>query len=60
VTTGQSRNGEIIVTKGLTAGESVVLAGQYRLSEGARVDVVSPGRASEVQNATTASAGMLP
>ncbi len=60
VTTGQSRNGEIIVTKGLSAGENVVLAGQYRLSEGARVDVVPPERANEVQNASTASAGMLP
>ena len=60
VTTGQSRNGEIIVTKGLTAGEDVVLAGQYRLFEGASVDVVPPERANEVQNASTASAGMLP
>lgn len=60
VTTGQSRNGEIIVTKGLTAGDDVVLAGQYRLSEGARIDVVSPERANEVQNSSTASAGMLP
>lgn len=60
VRTGQSRNGKIIVTQGLTAGENVVLAGQYRLSEGARIDVVPPDRASEVQNASTASAGMLP
>jgi multidrug efflux system membrane fusion protein len=60
VTTGQSRNGEIIVTKGLAAGDNVVLAGQYRLFEGARVDVVPPERANEVQNASTASAGMLP
>jgi multidrug efflux system membrane fusion protein len=60
VTTGQSRNGEIIVTKGLAAGDHVVLAGQYRLFEGARVDVVPPERANEVQNASTASAGMLP
>jgi multidrug efflux system membrane fusion protein len=60
VTTGQSRSGEIIVTNGLTAGENVVLAGQYRLFEGAHVDVVPPERASEVQNASTASSGMLP
>lgn len=60
VTTGQSRNGEIVITKGLNAGEPVVLAGQYRLSEGARVDVVPSNRQHEVQNASTASAGMLP
>ena len=60
VTTGQSRNGQIIVTKGLAAGDNVVLAGQYRLFEGAHVDVVPPERANEVQNASTASAGMLP
>lgn len=60
VTTGQSRNGQIIVTSGLSAGENVVLAGQYRLSEGARVEVVPPDRRNDVQNASTASAGMLP
>jgi multidrug efflux system membrane fusion protein len=60
VTTGQSRNGTVIVTKGVNAGEDVVLAGQYRLSEGVAVDVVPFARQNEVQNASTASAGMLP
>jgi multidrug efflux system membrane fusion protein len=60
VTTGQSRNGEIVITGGLSAGEAVVLTGQYRLSEGTRVEVVPSNRLHEVQNASTASAGMLP
>lgn len=60
VTTGQSRSGGIVITKGLNAGDSVVLTGQYRLSEGARVEVVPSNRQHEVQNSSTASAGMLP
>jgi len=60
VTIGQSREGVVIITKGLSAGDNVVLAGQYRLSEGTTVNVVPPSRQNEVQNASTASAGMLP
>jgi multidrug efflux system membrane fusion protein len=60
VTTGQSRNGEIVITRGLSAGDAVVLTGQYRLSEGTSVEVVPSNRQHEVQDASTASAGMLP
>ena len=40
--------------------ETVVTAGQYRLGEGTLVQVVPDNQSSPVQNATTASAGMLP
>ncbi len=52
--------GEIVITKGTECGDTVVLTGQYRLSEGTSVEVVPSGRRNEVQDASTASAGMLP
>ena len=60
VTVGPSRAGEVRVDQGLSANETVVTAGQYRLSPGTSVDVVSDDKKDLVQNATTASAGMLP
>jgi membrane fusion protein, multidrug efflux system len=60
VVTGQSRIGRVLVEEGLSANEVVVTAGQYRLSVGKTVEVVPDGQSTEVQNATTASAGMLP
>ncbi len=44
----------------LTVHETVVTAGQYRLKPGTTVEVVPGNRKDMVQNATTASAGMLP
>ena len=41
--TGASQNGATIITQGLDGGESVVVAGAYRLTEGARV-VPQPAR----------------
>src|SRR5271167_861369 len=46
-----------LISKGLQAGEIVVVQGQYRLTPGALVVSVPPSGAS---NPTTASAGMLP
>ena len=46
-----------LISKGLQAGETVVVQGQYRLTPGALV-AVAP--ASGVPNSSTASAGMLP
>ena len=46
-----------LISKGLQAGETVVVQGQYRLTPGTLV-VSSP--ASGAPNPTTASAGMLP
>jgi multidrug efflux system membrane fusion protein len=39
---GRVSNGVAIVDDGLTAGEQVVTAGQYRLQPGVRVEVESP------------------
>jgi multidrug efflux system membrane fusion protein len=46
-----------LISKGLQAGEIVVVQGQYRLTPGTLVVSVPPSGAS---NPTTASAGMLP
>jgi hypothetical protein len=42
----------------LTAGDTVVTAGQYRLSNGIRIVAARPGD-PQVLNSTEASAGML-
>jgi membrane fusion protein, multidrug efflux system len=60
VTVGQSRNNRVLVQTGLVAGETVVTAGQYRLTDGRKVAVVKGSDASQVQNKSTASEGMLP
>jgi membrane fusion protein, multidrug efflux system len=60
VVEGQSRAGKVLIEQGLSPNETVVTAGQYRLSEGTLVQVVPDNQSSLVQNATTASAGMLP
>jgi multidrug efflux system membrane fusion protein len=60
VTTGQSRAGQILIEQGLSGNETVVTAGQYRLNPGTKVETVPDSRKDVVQNATTASAGMLP
>lgn len=60
VTVIQSRNNQALISEGLTAGETVVTAGQYRLTAGTRVTVVKGSEASQVQNKSTATEGMLP
>jgi membrane fusion protein, multidrug efflux system len=60
VVAGQSRAGKVLIEQGLSPNETVVTAGQYRLGEGTLVQVVPDNHSSPVQNATTASAGMLP
>jgi membrane fusion protein, multidrug efflux system len=57
---GQSREGQVLVDQGLSGDETVVTAGQYRLKPGTAVEIVPDDRKDMVQNATTASAGMLP
>ena len=39
------QDGMAVVTKGLKAGERVVVSGQYRLTEGARVSLRQPAAA---------------
>jgi membrane fusion protein, multidrug efflux system len=46
-----------LISKGLEAGETVVVQGQYRLTPGTHVVATAP---SEAPNPSTASAGMLP
>ncbi|UFX44664.1 efflux RND transporter periplasmic adaptor subunit [Bradyrhizobium sp. 41S5] len=60
VTTGQSRDGQVLIEQGLAANETVVTAGQYRLNPGTTVEIVPDDKKDRVQDATTASAGMLP
>ncbi|WP_155262744.1 MULTISPECIES: efflux RND transporter periplasmic adaptor subunit [Bradyrhizobium] len=60
VTTGQSRDGQVLIEQGLAAKETVVTAGQYRLNPGTTVEIVPDDGKDQVQDATTASAGMLP
>jgi multidrug efflux system membrane fusion protein len=42
VTTGESEGGEVAVTSGLSAGETVVTEGADRLKEGAKVEIRTP------------------
>jgi multidrug efflux system membrane fusion protein len=56
----QSLAGEALVDKGLSAGDTVVVRGQYRLSPGTLVTLADPNNPSAVPNPTTAGAGMLP
>jgi membrane fusion protein, multidrug efflux system len=60
VKAGQSREGQVFIDQGLSGDETVVTAGQYRLKPGTSVEIVPDNRKDMVQNATTASAGMLP
>jgi multidrug efflux system membrane fusion protein len=51
---------EALIDKGLSAGESVVVRGQYRLSPGTLVSLANPNNPGAVPNPSTASSGMLP
>lgn len=41
---GERRNGKVEVLSGLSAGDAVVVAGLQRITDGAAVRVVAPGR----------------
>jgi len=56
----QSLNGEALIEKGLSAGETVVVRGQYRLTAGTLVTLADPNDPGAVPNPSTASSGMLP
>jgi len=60
VKVGQSREGQVLIEQGLSPDETIVTAGQYRLNPGTTVEIVPDDKQDQVQNATTASAGMLP
>jgi membrane fusion protein, multidrug efflux system len=60
VSVRETLNGEALIAKGLGAGETVVVRGQYRLTPGAVVSLANPDDPAAVPNPTTASAGLLP
>jgi multidrug efflux system membrane fusion protein len=54
----ETLEGRALISSGLEPSDTVVVAGQYRLSDGAQV-VEVPANDPRVQNTTEASAGML-
>jgi multidrug efflux system membrane fusion protein len=60
VSVSETLNGEALIDKGLSAGETVVTRGQYRLTPGTVVSLANPNNPAAVPNPTTASAGLLP
>ena len=60
VSVHETLNGEALIDKGLSAGETVVVRGQYRLTPGTVVSLANPNDPAAVPNPTAASAGLLP
>jgi multidrug efflux system membrane fusion protein len=54
----QTLDGRALIDQGLKVGDTVVIAGQYRLSDGIKVTEVAAGN-PQVQDSSEASAGML-
>jgi membrane fusion protein, multidrug efflux system len=60
VSVRETLNGEALIDKGLTPGETVVVRGQYRLTPGTVVSLANSSNPVAVPNPTPASAGLLP
>jgi len=60
VSVRETLNGEALIDKGLSAGEAVVVRGQYRLTPGSVVSLADPNDPAAVPNPTPATAGLLP
>jgi membrane fusion protein, multidrug efflux system len=60
VSVRETLNGEALIDKGLSTGETVVVRGQYRLTPGTVVSLANPNDPDAVPNPTPASAGLLP
>jgi membrane fusion protein, multidrug efflux system len=60
VSVQETLNGVALIDKGLSAGETVVVRGQYRLTPGTVVSLADPDNPAAVPNPTPASAGLLP
>ena len=60
VSVRETLNGEALIDKGLSAGVTVVVRGQYRLTPGTAVSLADPNNPAAVPNPTSASAGLLP
>jgi hypothetical protein len=57
VSVRETFNGEALIGKGLSVGETVVVRGQYRLTPGTVVSLDNPNNSAAVANPTPASAG---
>jgi multidrug efflux system membrane fusion protein len=60
VTVSQTVNGRVLISSGLTAGETVVTDGQYGLAPGAKVSVQTNDSGTPLQNAQTDMLGIQP
>jgi membrane fusion protein, multidrug efflux system len=60
VSVRETLNGEALIDKGLSAGETVVVRGQYRLTPSTVVSLANPNDPAAVPNPTPAAAGLLP
>jgi membrane fusion protein, multidrug efflux system len=60
VSVRETLNGVALIDKGVSAAETVVVRGQYRLTPGTVVSLTNPNDPAAVPNPTTASAGLLP
>jgi membrane fusion protein, multidrug efflux system len=60
VSVRETLNGQALIDKGLSPGETVVVRGQYRLTPGTVVSLANPNDPAAVPNPTPASAGLLP
>jgi len=60
VSVRETLNGDALIDKGLSAGETVVVRGQYRLTPDTVVSLANPNDPAAVPNPTPASAGLLP
>ena len=56
----KSGHGVSLIEKGLSAGETVVVQGQYRLSPVAVVTLANPNDRNSVTQPSAATSGMLP
>ena len=60
VSVRETLTGEALIDNGLSAGQTVVVRGQYRLTPGTGVSLADPNNPAAVPNPTAASAGLLP
>ena len=60
VSVRETLDGEALIDKGLSAGQTVVVRGQYRLTPGTVVSLANPNNPAAVPNPTSATAGLLP
>jgi multidrug efflux system membrane fusion protein len=60
VSVRETLNGQALIASGVSAGETVVARGQYRLTPGTLVSLADPNDPGAVPNPNSASAGLLP